>query len=71
MVVHGYGKMAFCVVLSDDVLVQIGFYLLGLGQSVQVDFLGLSFYLRLGFLDDEIGLLGTIVADAARTAGDE
>ena len=71
VVVDRYGEVFFGIVLPDDILVEIGFDLLGFGQFAEIGFdtLGMGgAYVR---VDDFIGTLGAVAADAGFCAVNE
>ena len=71
VVVDRYGEVFFGIVLPDDILVEIGFDLLGFGQFAEIGFdtLGMGgAYVR---VDDFIGTLSAVAADAGFCAVNE
>ena len=71
VVVDRHGQVALGIILPDDILVEKRLYLLGLGQLLARNrpfriFLPLLVQILFG---KEVGLFGTLVADAAVTAG--
>ena len=71
VVVDRYGEVFFGIVLPDDVLVEIGFDLLGFGQFAEIGFDTLGLRGAHAVVDDFFGALGAIAADAGICAVDE
>ena len=71
VVVDRYGEVFFGIVLPDDVLVEIGFDLLGFGQFAEIGFDTLGLRGAHAVVDDFFGALGAVAADAGICAVDE
>ena len=73
MVIYRHGKIALRLILSDDIVVEVGFDLLGFWYLLQFEllfFLLLSLPVRHVFLHDMISLFGTVLADKTAETSD-